>query len=259
MMKKVGMKIFIGVFALLLVASAGGLMAKYTGWNLPTSQDTVTVPEELLQQEEETEGLVEGNLQTFAQPGDSSVSNTPQASAGEAATVELYQGNAEVNRRFEVGNMLPGDTETGYFCVKVHHQKELSLFFNTEVTEETQNLGNALFVKVTNMSSGEVLCDAPFSQVAGKEFSTLLPKADSGETVVYYRVDVYTDTSMGNEYQGAALKADLNWYVKDDGSLTPPQTGDTPLMVLWVVLAVSCVALIVLLWSRSRKEDTKNG
>ena len=258
-MKKVGMKILTGVFALLLVASAGGLIAKHTLWNLPTSQDTVMVPEELLQQDANTEDMVQGNLQTFAQPGDNNPSNTAQASEGQAATIELYQGNAEVNRRFEAGNMLPGDVETGYFCVKVHHQKELSLFFNTEVTEETQNLGDALFVKVTNMDSGEVLCDAPFSEVQGKEFSTLLPKADSGETVVYYRVDVYTDTSMGNEYQGAALKADLNWYVEDDGSLTPPQTGDTSNIVLWVVLGVSCVVLIVLLWCRSRKGDAKNG
>lgn len=73
-----------------------------------------------------------------------------------------------------------------------------------------------------------VLCDAPFAEIDGKEFSELLTANAQEETVAYYQIDVSIDTSVGNEYQAAKLLADFAWYVKDEGGLTPPpQTGDT--------------------------------
>ena len=165
----------------------------------------------------------------------------------------MYEGQPGDNQRFEVSNMLPGDTETKHFCVKAYHDKDIELFFKADITGQTKNLGDVLHIKVTHLETGKVLCDAPFAEIDGKEFSELLKKNAAGETTAYYQIDVSLDTSVGNEYQAAELKADFAWYVKDEGGLTPPQTGDTTNLILWITLAASSLLLLVLLWKR-RKE-----
>ena len=175
-----------------------------------------------------------------------------------APVPELYAGRPDVNQRFEVSNMLPGDTETRYFCVRAYHEEDITLFFRAEVTEQTKNLGDVLHIKVTHLDTGKVLCDAAFNEIDGEEFSELLKADAREETTAYYQIDVSLDTSVGNEYQAALLKADFEWCVKDEGGLVePPQTGDTTNFVLWTVLAVSSLLLMIFLWKR-RKEEEKH-
>lgn len=62
---------------------------------------------------------------------------------GETAEIlELYQGKPSDNQKFEVLNMLPGDSVTQYFCIKAYHNADITLYFNAEVTEETKSLSN---------------------------------------------------------------------------------------------------------------------
>lgn len=182
--------------------------------------------------------------------------------AAQADTVlELYKGKADVNEKFEAQNMLPGDELTKVYAVKVNHNADLTLFFNTEITEQTQSLGDALNIKVTRLGTdqNEVLYDGSFSDAQGKEFSQKLSKNAQGETVVYYEITVSADTSMGNEYQGARLLADFNWYTPDNGSLTPPQTGDNPLVWAWIALGASAVVLALFVVVKLRKGEKSHG
>ena len=133
----------------------------------------------------------------------------------------------------------------------------MELFFRTKITGQTKNLGDVLHIKVTHLETGQVLCDAPFAEIDGKEFSELLKKNAAGETTAYYQIDVSLDTSVGNEYQAARLTADVEWYVKDGGGLTPPQTGEDTHILLWSILAVSSLLLIVVLW-KCRKEGEQD-
>ena len=264
------LKIAIIILAVLLVLSAGGLAARYVYLAFfASTQATVTVPDNRIGESSEPDG---GTTNSASVDSESSA-NQPDASRGNGSTastasrpaqadkpmakvLELYQGKPEDNRKFEARNMLPGDSLTQYFCVKAYHGKDITLFFNTEVTEQTKHLGNVLHINVTHMESGKVLCDAPFSEINGKEFSEVLSKNAQEETTAYYQIDVSMDTSVGNEYQAARLLADFNWYVKDEGGLTPPpQTGDTTNLALWIVLAASSLLLILLLLlGRRRKE-----
>ena len=127
------------------------------------------------------------------------------------------------------------------------------------MTEQTKNLGDVLHIRVTHLETGKVLCDAPFAEVNGKEFPELLKSNNEKATTAYYQIDVSLDTSVGNEYQAAKLTADFKWYVKDEGSLTPPQTGDNTNITLWIVLAVSSFLLMLLLLWKRRKEDEQHG
>lgn len=266
------LKPLIVVLAALLVLSGGGLAARWIYLTqFTTASGTATVPDNLIS---ETEGIPEtpsepepiqpgAQEQTDSTPAPEETS--PQTTAGqaggsgqaaaqsgsqEAAELELYQGRPEANVPFAVENMLPGDRVTRYFCLRVSHDGELSLFFEPEVTAQTQNLAGALQLKVTRLDTGAVLWDRPFAQADGQAFATGLPGNDQEETIVYYRIDVSADTSMGNEYQLASLTADFHWYVDGEGqgTLTPPKTGDTAMpAVLWTVLCLSAAALAVLL------------
>ena len=270
MEQKKKIKIIIIVLACLLglslLALGGTVIYNKIANNTPA---TVTVPDNLIGEENsesqkkpaenssqsETTPLTDGesvSSQTDA-AGNSSKNGNPTADKPIAVKLELYEGRPGANQRFEVKNMFPGDTETKYFCVKAHHDADLELFFRTKITGQTKNLSDVLHIKVTHLETGKVLCDAPFAEIDGKEFSELLKKNAAGETTAYYQIDVSLDTSVGNEYQAAELKADFAWYVKDEGGLTPPPTGDTTNLILWITLAASSLLLLVLLWKR-RKE-----
>lgn len=271
------LKLAIIILAVLLLLSAGGLAARYVYLNFfaPT-QATVTVPDNLIGEEpelspSETSGAssvtsqLESGQGTTSAPvsGDETASRDHTSgttdSGGtdrpQAAKFELYQGKPGNNQKFEVRNMLPGDSVTQYFCVKASHGADIDLFFWADVTEQTKSLGDVLHIKVTHLDTGMVLCDAPFSEIDGQEFSELLKKNAQGETIAYYQIDVSLDTSVSNEYQAAMLQADFEWYVKDEGGLTPPpQTGDTTNIVLWAVLALSSLLLILLLLVTKRRK-----
>ena len=168
-------------------------------------------------------------------------------SNGQTTSLELYQGVPEVNEKFTAENMLPGDTVKKNFSIKVNHKKEIALYFNTEITQETKNLSDVLQIKVTDLNSGEVLCNGSFAELNEKEFSVLLPQNAQGSTTVNYEIEVSADTSIGNEYQAAALMADFHWFVEDEGSLTP-DTDDYLTLGLWLVGFLLCAALLIVVF-----------
>lgn len=276
--KSARLKIVIIILAVLLVLSAGGLAARYIYFTyFAPAQSTVTVPENLIGKDTQpgetsapagsdakSPASAVGNVsaeQSFtSEPGSISAASLPvQTDKPQAPKLELYEGKPGVNQQFEVRNLFPGDSVTKYFCVKAYHDADISLYFRADVTEQTKALSDALHMKVTHMESGKVLCDAPFSKIDGKEFSELLKANEDKSTAAYYQIDVSLDTSVGNEYQAAILKADLNWNVKDEGGLiSPPQTGDSFNLLLWVTLAASSLLMMIFLWKR-RKEDKRHG
>lgn len=268
------LKIVIIVLAVLLVLSAGGLAARYLYLHFAApAQTTAEVPDNLIGEEPESssEEIPGASDRTeSSHPTESGESGTgddtggvgsdenssPEVDKPSATVLELYAGRPDANQRFEVSNMLPGDSETKYFCVKAYHDADIDLFFRADVSEQTKSLGDVLHIKVTHLDTGRVLCDAPFSEIDGQEVSELLTANAEGETTAYYQIDVSLDTSEGNEYQAARLVADFEWYVEDEGGLTPPQTGDTTNLTLWITLAASSLLLILLLLlTRRRKEE----
>lgn len=263
------LKIAIIILTALLVLSAGGLAARYIylAYFAP-AQATVTVPDNLIGDKESSMGESEpssvpadenNSADESSAPTVGTTSRPANTDKSTAAMLELYQGKLGDNEKFEVRNMLPGDSVTKYFCVKAYHGKDITLFFKTEVTEQTKALGDVLYIKVTHMKTGKVLCEAAFAEINGQEFSELLKKNADEETTAYYQIDVSLNTWVGNEYQAALLKADFEWYVKDEGGLLPPpQTGDTTNLTLWIVLTLSSLLLMILLLMKRRKENEQH-
>lgn len=174
------MKIIVIILASLLVLSAGGLAGRYIylAFFAP-AHSTATVPDNLIGEEAASSPDGDGTASSVTtmndgrgseQPSDNKtggtpVSSRPAADKPAAPKLELYEGKPEGSGRFEVQNMFPGDVETTYFCVKAYHDTDIGLFFRTDITEQTKNLGKMLHIKVTHMETGRVLCDAPFAEI----------------------------------------------------------------------------------------------
>ena len=269
------LKVLIIILSVLLVLSAGGLAAKYVYDNFFASdRASVTVPDNVIGDDGDsaqsgessgTDGTQSGGTGGESVPaGSGDVSGSESTGTGGSETedrpaaklLELYKTKPEDNEKFEVKNMLPGDTVTGYFCVRVNHGEALDLYFSADVTGQTKQLGDVLEIKVTRVGEDTALCDLPFSEADGREYKTSVAENGGGVTDVYYRIDVSLDTSVGNEYQAAGLTADFKWFVKDESGLVSPGTGDTSITVLWALLAASSAALIILL-PVYRKGDKK--
>ncbi|MBM6921157.1 hypothetical protein H6A12_08325 [Phocea massiliensis] len=272
------LRIVIIVLAVLLVFSAGALAARCIYLNtLSAKQSTATVENNLIgnpvKASADTSGLKvktvsvsdtslslsAADLMSEKTAVRTTASGNTQTVAQKTEVLKLYQGSPSVNQKFEVKNMLPGDTITKYFSVQASHNQDITLFFNTEITSEKQNLGDVLHVVVEHVETGKILCDAPFSEIDGQDFAEVLKANAQNQTVATYKIDVSVSTSIGNEYQGAGLTADFNWYVEDEGGLTPPDTGDDPtLIVVSVVFLLAAVGLLVMLLIKRKKGGNKH-
>ncbi len=139
-----------------------------------------------------------------------------------AATITLYKGNISDNKRFEVGNMLPGDREVKYFCLMIEHLDEVQVCFSSDIAEQTKNLGEVLNIKITHVGENKVLYNGKLSEMDEDGYTEILSKSLYDRTVIYYRIEISLPESVGNKYQGATLKADFNWAVENTDVLGEP-------------------------------------
>lgn len=260
MSKKI--KAIIAILLCLIILTAGTLTARVIYLNYFADKTVTTVvPDNLIGEDPESEpsNNNEADSSTPTNSDTSAPSNTANGNSGQAITIELYKGKASDNEKFQVHNMLPGDSEVKYFAVKVNHHKNVDVFFNAEVTEQTKNLANVLNIKVTHLENGNVLYNGSFADINKDGYSELFATNSSTETVAYYKIEVSLPTSTGNECQQAKLMADFNWFVKDRDALDSPQTGDTSNIVLWFVLMLSSLMMIIiLLFSKRNEKEDKN-
>ncbi len=240
------------VLSVLLALSLIALVAVRL-WGVQRQADTDIVPDNQLRRGFPSGGvcLAVAPLSPFGPLA------APEDTQQPAATVSLYQGQPEDNLPFQVTNMLPGDTYTQRFAVEVSHSNPVELYFNALVTQQTKNLGQVLTIRVTHLESGEVIYDGAFHDMAVTGYAVDLPQASGNKTVANYEIQVSLPTSAGNEYQAAMLMCDLQWYVSDQGSLVPPQTGDGFSPLIWGVLALASAGVLVLLLVR--RKEARNG
>ncbi len=283
MSKKI--KTIIVILLALLILSAGALAARVVYLNyFADNTSTMVVPDNLIGEEDSTSDTTSApetstpatdeNKNNSTEPPSESTgteTTTPETSAPtesigtnngntsaetKAAVIELYKGQPTDNEKFQVQNMLPGDTETKYFAVKVSHHADAIVYFNAEVTEQTKNLADVLHIKVTHLENGKVIYDGTFADMNIDGYGETFATTQKTETVAYYKIEVSLPTYTGNEYQAAKLMADFNWYVKDTGPLDSPQTGDNSnIMLYFIIMCCSLAMIIILLFFRRREKE----
>ncbi len=173
-----------------------------------------------------------------------------------AATIELYDKQAEDNTPFNVANMFPGDTGTKYFCVRVSYHNKVTVHYKASVRNGYEKLAEVLKVRIKLLTTGETMYDGLMKDMP-KSVTYKLSSDESTTTELYYEITAYLDTSVGNEYQNKELVADFKWWVEETENLDPaPKTGDRSNILLFgLISAVSAFILIFLLFIRRRREE----
>ena len=240
---------------------------------------TVTVPDNLITPDEDTTKPDNSDSQapdsSDTEKPNSSDTQTPDGSAAtsssavptqsttaetkKAATIELYNKQAEENTPFQVGNMFPGDSETKYFRVRVSYHDKITVHYKATVRPGYEKLAEVLKVRIRLLSAGETMYDGLMRDMP-ESLTHKLASKKSATDELYYEITAYLDTSVGNDYQNKDLIADFKWWVEETGNLDDsPQTGDTSNILLWAVLAAGSLGMIIiLLVTRRRKEDEEN-
>lgn len=256
-------KIVIIVLAVLLGLSlsalGGTLLYNKTAKSAPAA---VTVPDNLITPS--GDAGKPASSQSGVQYGSSDIAlSSAQASADKtqkAAAIELYNKQPQENTPFWVGNMLPGDSETKYFRVRVSYHDKITVHYKAAVRAGYEKLAEVLKVRVKLLTTGETMYDGLMRDMP-EALTHQLASGQSAADELYYEITAYLDTSVGNEYQNKELIADFRWWAEETGNLdNSPKTGDTSSVMPWAVLTVCSLSIIIFLLAvRSRKEEEENG
>ena len=137
-------------------------------------------------------------------------------SSYEDTVLEIYRGNADVNQPFAVSNMFPGDVIPKDYQVKVTHRGPVVVHFRAAVRPGYEKLAEVLKVKV--QIGGQDRYDGLMRDMPESLDCTTPNTAKAETTELDYRLTVYLDTSVGNEYQARELVADFEWWVETEES-----------------------------------------
>lgn len=255
-------KAVIVVLSVLLALSLISLGVMYAVGKYYTSKETVAVPDNLITPDSTVSSSTEGdgNAASADTPlsGDAATAGALEASeARTAASIMLYSKAPSENEAFVVKNMFPGDSETKYFRVRVSFHDRVAVHFNAAVRPGYEKLSEVLKVKITLLSTGEILYDGLMKDMPESVTHTLSSYSKAvGE--LYYEITAYLETSVGNDYQDRGLIADFKWWVEDLGALDDlPFTGDTFSTSLFAAAAVFSGGMLLILLFLKKKEEEK--
>lgn len=113
-------------------------------------------------------------------------------------------------------NMFPGDRVSKTYKVLVHRQNPVSLWFRVDVHDNPayDKLAEVLMLKLT-VNSQEVY-DGLLKDFNGHNVGLPSFYEDGIVQGMEYQIEVYLDTSVGNEYMQKTLKCDYSWTIYED-------------------------------------------
>ncbi|MBR5156631.1 MAG: hypothetical protein IKW59_02575 [Clostridia bacterium] len=150
--------------------------------------------------------------------------------------LSIYKNNAEESVPFSVTNMFPGDCETNIYNISVSYNGTISVYFTADVRKGHEKLAEVLKCKVVLNGEDNPLYDGLLKDMPDLEHSI---SAVNKTVDLIYKISVYLDTSVGNEYQNKQLVADFKWwaYTADEGR--PGHTGNNAKPIKPVIPSVS--------------------
>lgn len=254
-------KIAVIVLSVLLtfsLASLIGILIHRVVTAAPTTavvSDNIVTPEADDSSLQSAQNSNKENSSSQSQSVSGETNNSQSQNHGKA--ISLHKRNAGDNTPFKAGNMLPGDSETKNYCVRVSHKKDVVLRFRADIRSGCEILSEVLCCRVTLSDSGEVLYDGLMRDIP-ESLNRSLNTDKSTTSEVAYEITAYLDTSVGNEYMNKDLIADFRWWVEETDNLDSPQTGDGFNIILHTAIAVGSLLLIILLLKKRQKEEADN-
>ena len=173
-------------------------------------------------------------------------------------SISLHKNKNDDSTPFAVENMLPGDSESKNYYVKVSHKGDITVKYHADIHKGGEKLSEVLKIKIAIPSQNNVIYDGVIKAMPTSLDVTVTTDKET-ESVIDYEITAYLETSVGNEYMNTRLTADFKWWVEDTENLIPPQTGDSTNIILWLSIAVGSLLLIILLFRKLKKEGASNG
>ena len=194
------------------------------------------------------------------------------------ADIYLHNGNPDDNAPFKAENMFPGDSEKNVYCVHVDHSADIDVRFGVDTDESGAKLAEVMNIRVILTETGDVLYeglikDFPESVVYTAEADT------KTESEIFWQIETWLDTKVGNEYQQEKLTADFVWWIEaDEIDETPadpgnddsgkddtgkvdsenPETGDNFKIFMWVAIAGAALAGVLLVILTKKAKERKH-
>ena len=153
--------------------------------------------------------------------------------------------------------MFPGDVSKNYYCVQITHDGKVDVHFDSDVRSGYEKLAEVRRCKVTLVTTGEILYDGLLEDIHGISHRVKSTKKTTSE--LYYKIEVYLDTSVGNEYQNKSLIADFEWWVENEDQenlRVAVPTGDNSNTYIWSGIAVVSAFLTIFISFRRKKEES---
>lgn len=177
----------------------------------------------------------------------------------QAETITLCDKNPQENIPFAVSNMFPGDSEPGYYRIRVSYHDEITVYFNASVRVGYEKLAEVMKVRIRMYDSGEVIYDGLMRDMPESITYKISSKGSTTDELLY-EITAYLDTTVGNEYQNKDLIADFNWWAEARENLDKaPKTGDYLNQMYWIIPAGAAALCIILFFIRRNEVNRQNG
>lgn len=166
--------------------------------------------------------------------------------------LSLYKGRAEDGTPFSVKNMLPGDSKTKNYYVKVSHKGNVTLKYHADLHKNGEKFSEVLKIRIAIPALNKVVFDGAIKDMP-TSIDVPLSASEKTESTVKYEITAYLETSVGNEYMNTELSAGFKWCVEEKENLSSPQTGGRFNQNMWLAFTFGSLLLLVLLWKKCKK------
>jgi hypothetical protein len=149
--------------------------------------------------------------------------------------------------------LVPGDTMVD--SVEINSSKNCELYFSTESLEDLDLL-QKLTLKIVLNKSGEekVIYDGVLDSQINRQSLGKFGRGETGTLTFTVSVPVELD----NQY--TLRNGTVKWIfeTKTDGSSDIPQTGDSNMVIVYVIMMICGAALLIMILPLSHKENRKD-
>ncbi len=172
------------------------------------------------------------------------------ALAADTDKLKLKTSGRSENTAFCVEEMLPGDTQTKEFLIRVAHKEPISVFCSASIPPGDEKLAEVMRITVSLPDKGIVLYNGLLQNMPGAVEYRLAAE----EKELRYHIAAYLDTGVGNEYQNRSLTVDFQWRYEAEAT-DIPKTGDNHSIEWYLLLFTgSLLALFLLLLTGKRRK-----
>lgn len=142
----------------------------------------------------------------------------PTILAAGTESLKLWAWDRKDTLSFDFQNMLPGDSEYKTYEITVSYKKATNLIYSIKIDEGGEKLAEVLRVEVS--VDDKIVYDGLM-----KDMTPVIHNlSGNAPWKVLFKVRVYLDTSVGNEYMGKTLSADFKWEISSGGSSGSDET-----------------------------------